>query len=50
MYSAHRGMGPGPQHGASRLQELLDQVRNEFEAQNGRSAEHEHQGMYKGVA
>ncbi|QIW98783.1 hypothetical protein AMS68_004301 [Peltaster fructicola] len=43
MYNSHRGMGPGPQHGGSRLAELLDQVRNEFETQAGRSNEHEHQ-------
>lgn len=42
MYNSHRGMGPGPQHGG-RLAELLDQVRQEFDAQAGRSSEHEHQ-------
>lgn len=42
MYNAHRGMAPGPQPG-SRLTELLEQVRAEFDAQVGRSAEHEHQ-------
>lgn len=35
-------MAPGPQPG-SRLTELLEQVRGEFDAQVGRSAEHEHQ-------
>ncbi|EME42870.1 hypothetical protein DOTSEDRAFT_72346 [Dothistroma septosporum NZE10] len=43
MYNAHRGMPPGPQQPGSRLAELLDQVRAEFEAQAGRSTEHEHQ-------
>lgn len=43
MYNAHRGMqAPAPQPG-SRLAELLDQVRAEFEAAAGRSSEHEHQ-------
>lgn len=42
MYNSHRGLGPGPQHG-SRLGELLEQVRQEFDAQAGRSNEHEHQ-------
>lgn len=42
MYNAHRGMAPGPQPGG-RLTELLEQVRGEFDAQVGRSAEHEHQ-------
>ena len=42
MYNAHRGMAPGPQPG-SRLAELLDQVRAEFDQQAGRSNEHEHQ-------
>lgn len=44
MYNAHRGMGPpGPAAPASRLAELLEQVRAEFETQAGRSNEHEHQ-------
>lgn len=43
MYNAHRGMGPpGPAPG-TRLAELLEQVRAEFETQAGRSNEHEHQ-------
>ncbi|CAK3940225.1 Transcriptional repressor rco-1 [Lecanosticta acicola] len=43
MYNAHRGM-PGPQQApVSRLAELLDQVRAEFEAQASRTTEHEHQ-------
>ncbi|KXS99377.1 hypothetical protein AC578_8996 [Pseudocercospora eumusae] len=41
MYNAHRGMPPGPPAG-SRLQELLDQVRAEFEQHTQRSAAHEH--------
>ncbi|KXL45914.1 hypothetical protein M433DRAFT_145235 [Acidomyces richmondensis BFW] len=45
MYPTHRGIpgaAPGPQPG-SRLAELLEQVRQEFEAQAGRSNDHEHQ-------
>ncbi|KAK4501302.1 hypothetical protein PRZ48_007109 [Zasmidium cellare] len=37
------GPGPGPQQPADRLNELLQQVRAEFEQQAGRSTEHEHQ-------
>ena len=44
MYNAHRGLaGPAP---TSRLQELLDQIRAEFESQGGRNNEYEHQSMY----
>ena len=44
MYNAHRGMGPpGQAPPGSRLAELLEQVRAEFETQAGRSNEHEHQ-------
>lgn len=45
MYNAHRAMGPGPgpQQPVDRLNELLQQVRAEFEQQAGRSTEHEHQ-------
>ena len=44
MYTAHRGMGPAqPPAPGSRLAELLEQVRAEFDAQAGRSNEHEHQ-------
>lgn len=39
MYSSHRGMGPAPN---SRLNELLDQVRAEFDQQQARSSEYEH--------
>ena len=42
MYNSHRGMAQPPAPGG-RLQELLDQVRQEFEQQAGRSNEHEHQ-------
>ena len=43
MYNAHRGMGPpGPVPG-TRLAELLEQVRAEFETQAGRSNQHEHE-------
>jgi general transcriptional corepressor TUP1 len=40
MYNSHRGMGPAP--GNSRLNELLDQVRAEFETQARASGEYEH--------
>lgn len=43
MYNSHRGMGPPAPAPGSRLQELLEQVRAEFDAQAGRSNEHEHQ-------
>ena len=43
MYNAHRGMPPGPPPPNSRLAELLEQVRVEFEAQGGRANEYEHQ-------
>lgn len=42
MYNAHRGIPPGPAPN-SRLAELLEQVRAEFEAQGGRANEYEHQ-------
>ncbi|KAF4555422.1 Transcriptional repressor rco-1-like protein [Elsinoe fawcettii] len=42
MYNAHRGM-PGPAPPNSRLQELLEQIRTEFDAQGGRTNEYEHQ-------
>lgn len=46
MYNAHRGMGPpGPVPG-TRLAELLEQVRAEFETQAGRSNQHEHERKY----
>ncbi|OQO04650.1 hypothetical protein B0A48_09572 [Cryoendolithus antarcticus] len=49
MYTAHRGMqGPPPAAPGSRLAELLDHVRVEFEAQAGRSNEHEHQRIAQG--
>ncbi|KAL0262109.1 general transcription repressor [Diplodia seriata] len=41
MYNAHRGMVPGAQ--PNRLQELLDQVRQEFENEAGRAGEMERQ-------
>jgi glucose repression regulatory protein TUP1 len=44
MYNTHRGMGPpGQAPPGTRLAELLEQVRAEFETQAGRSNEHEHQ-------
>lgn len=41
MYNAHRGMVPGAQ--PNRLQELLDQIRQEFENEAGRAGEMERQ-------
>lgn len=42
MYHAHRGIGPGPNQN-TRLAELLEQVRAEFEAQGARTIEYEQQ-------
>lgn len=42
MYNAHRGMVPAPN---SRLTELLDQLRQEFENQSRNTGEFEHQSM-----
>lgn len=39
MYNAHRGMAAP----TTRLNELLDQVRNEFESQTNRTGEYEGQ-------
>ncbi|KAI9790347.1 MAG: general transcription repressor [Peltula sp. TS41687] len=41
MYNSHRGMVPSAP--SSRLAELMDQIRNEFETQAGRAGEYEHQ-------
>lgn len=43
MYNAHRGMVPAPN---SRLTELLDQLRQEFENQSRSTGEFEHQCVY----
>lgn len=43
MYNTHRGMVPAPN---SRLTELLDQLRQEFENQSRNTGEFEHQCMY----
>lgn len=43
MYNAHRGMGPAP--GNPRLNELLDQIRAEFETQARTSGEYDHASM-----
>ncbi len=43
MYNSHRGMVPAPN---SRLTELLDQVRAEFDNQHNRTGEYEHQSMF----
>jgi hypothetical protein len=42
MYNTHRGMVPAPN---SRLTELLDQLRQEFESQSRSTGEFEHQCM-----
>lgn len=42
MYNAHRGMVPAPN---SRLTELLDQLRQEFDSQSRSTGEFEHQCM-----
>jgi len=42
MYNTHRGMVPAPN---SRLTELLDQLRQEFESQSRSTGEYEHQCM-----
>lgn len=42
MYNTHRGMVPAPN---SRLTELLDQLRQEFESQTRNTGEFEHQCM-----
>jgi hypothetical protein len=42
MYNTHRGMVPAPN---SRLTELLDQLRQEFETQTRSTGEYEHQCM-----
>lgn len=49
MYNAHRGMPPGPPPPNSRLAELLEQVRVEFEAQGGRANEYEHQREFRPI-
>ncbi|KAI9746513.1 MAG: general transcription repressor [Claussenomyces sp. TS43310] len=41
MYNAHRGMG-GPAPGNTRLNELLEGIRNEFETQSRASSDYEH--------
>lgn len=43
MYNAHRGMVPAPN---SRLNELLEQLRQEFENQSRSTGEFEHQRTY----
>lgn len=45
MYS-HRGMGAVPPSNSSRLNELLDQIRAEFDTQMRQSEGFEHQSMY----
>ena len=44
MYNPHRGLGPAP--GNSRLNELLDGIRAEFESQARASGEYEHSSKY----
>jgi hypothetical protein len=43
MYNAHRGMVPAPN---SRLSELLEQLRQEFDNQSRSTGEFEHQRSY----
>jgi hypothetical protein len=43
MYN-HRGLGPAP--GTTRLNELLDGIRNEFETQARASGEYEHNSKW----
>ena len=48
MYPAHRGMGGiPPANGGGRLNELLDQIRNEFESQIRATENYEHQSKDK---
>lgn len=42
MYNAHRAMAAS----SGRLNELLDQIRNEFESQTNRSGEYENQSKW----
>jgi glucose repression regulatory protein TUP1 len=42
MYNAHRGMGPAPGPGNTRLNDLLESVRAEFETQARASGDYEH--------
>jgi hypothetical protein len=48
MYGAHRGMVPAgaPSANNQRLNELLDQVRQEFDTQSGRAGEYEAQRTF----
>lgn len=43
MYNAHRGIPPAP---SSRLTELLDQVRQEFDSQQSRAGEYEQNSKF----
>lgn len=45
MYNAHRGLG-GPPAGSSRLNDLLESVRQEFETQSRASSEYEASSKY----
>lgn len=42
MYNPHRGIGPAQPPGSSRLNELLDGIRQEFEVQARASGDYEH--------
>lgn len=48
MYPSHRTMAGGapPQPNQSRLEELLDQIRNEFSSQTRTTEAYEHQSMF----
>lgn len=45
MYQPHRGLG-GPAPGNARLNELLEGIRTEFDAQARASGEYEHSSKY----
>ena len=46
MYNPHRGLGPAPTTAASRLNELLEGIRAEFDSQARASGEYEHSSTY----
>jgi hypothetical protein len=50
MYGNHRGLGPAPGSGNSRLNELLDGIRAEFDNQARASGEYEHSSKRSQVA
>jgi len=44
MYPGHRGMGGAPPANGGRLNELFEQIRQEFESQVRQTQDYEHQG------